>query len=538
MKPWNPGIPAAEAPRAAEEPAHQGVQAESGLPRRADYPAIPRLLLCFAIALVAIAAGAVAVWWGALNQDEGWYLYAAKMTASGYLPYRDYFFTQGPALPFVYAVLAPLWENGGILAARILTFAIGAAASVAAAVFAASLAPKGAKGAAGATAFALLACNLYHVYFTTIPKTYALGTLFLTLGFVFFAKGERLRRALEWALAGFLMALAGGTRISLALAPAVCGLALLSTFKTRRFAFLWFGAGAALGVFLTYGLFALDPESMEGILEAQKYHAGRGGFDWVFIVGSLSRMVRGYAAVAVVTAVAGFAPLPFVARTAVAACVAVMALQLSAPFPYDDYQVPVIPPLVAVISMVCAAKTGWKGAALAFWTAGVASFSSPLIQEWATCGQDRFWSIKRESSALAQLRETAREIEKLDPDGKEILTQDLYLAVEMNRRVPRGFEMGPFSYFPDFDDAKAARLNVLNKNLLLAELAKAEPAVAAGSGYAFAISVPSCAEVPIGDQLEFWYALKDSYDHAFSREAFGQNNTRLTVMKKRNGAAN
>ena len=56
----------------------------------------------WAFALFASAVmAALAVWWGALNQDEGWYLYAAQLVGAGKLPYRDFFFTQGPALPIV-----------------------------------------------------------------------------------------------------------------------------------------------------------------------------------------------------------------------------------------------------------------------------------------------------------------------------------------------------------------------------------------------------------------------------------------------------
>ena len=50
-----------------------------------------------------VVLGAAAVWMGGLNQDEGWYLYAANLVAEGKVPYRDFFYTQGPLLPFVYS---------------------------------------------------------------------------------------------------------------------------------------------------------------------------------------------------------------------------------------------------------------------------------------------------------------------------------------------------------------------------------------------------------------------------------------------------
>jgi hypothetical protein len=74
-------------------------------------------LWCAAIA-IAVFVAFFSVWWGAVNQDEGWYLYAARLVKEGKLPYSDFFFTQGPALPFVYSVL-PI---EGMLSGRIVTF--------------------------------------------------------------------------------------------------------------------------------------------------------------------------------------------------------------------------------------------------------------------------------------------------------------------------------------------------------------------------------------------------------------------------------
>ena len=58
---------------------------------------IPAVLALIVAACVAV----LSVWWGAVNQDEGWYLYAARLVGEGKLPYRDFFFTQGPVLPFL-----------------------------------------------------------------------------------------------------------------------------------------------------------------------------------------------------------------------------------------------------------------------------------------------------------------------------------------------------------------------------------------------------------------------------------------------------
>jgi hypothetical protein len=108
-------------------------------------------LTAIGFAILAFAA----VWLGGLNQDEGWYLYAAQLVSDGHMPYRDFFYTQGPVLPLVYSAFAWVWRAGGLLGARVLTLAIGAAGIL----FAAALAQRLVSGRARAAA-ALLVCVL------------------------------------------------------------------------------------------------------------------------------------------------------------------------------------------------------------------------------------------------------------------------------------------------------------------------------------------------------------------------------------------
>ncbi len=420
--------------------------------------------------------------------------------------------------------------------------------------------------------------NLYHLYFTTIPKTYALGSLFLLAGLVLVARGlgcaeddaenaasrSAVARALQLFAGGLLLAFATGTRISLVLILPVAGLVLLFRFRMLRWSFLWLGLGGALGGFLTYGFFALDPAALCGLLAAQSYHAARGGFDPFFALGSVSRLARGYAALGVVLFALGALAMratrqPVVARAegrppapktrAQAArsamrwmlglgFAAVFTLQLSAPFPYDDYQVPVMGMLTVLI--VSAFATRVRAVAPAMWfvvlAAGLVSFTSPQLQDWATYGVDRFWSRKKEMTELAKLREVGREIKALDPDGTTLLTQDLYLAVETGRTVPEGLEMGPFSYFPDLPDDVAAAWHVHNRASLAKLLASAPCSLAAFSGYAFAIAAPTCAEVPFSEQTRFFDILKTRYDLRLEEPDFGQNATTLLLLTRKDVA--
>ena len=211
---------------------------------------------------------------------------------------------------------------------------------------------------------------------------------------------------------------------------------------------------------------------------------------------------------------------------------AVFAVQMLAPFPYEDYQVPIMG-LLAVYAAVTFVRNGQ------FLTSGedaasplavllvlglcfANSFGSPLLEKWMTNGQDRFWSLKKEKCELAQLRDVAKRIEAQDPGGKTLLTQDLYLAIETNRKVPAGLEMGPFAMLTDEEWKK-----------LLAETAPAECKVAALSGYAFAIEPPVCKERSVEQQMEYWTLLKRNYKLVDREETFGQNATTLLMLKRK-----
>ena len=518
------------------------------------------LSVCAAMSLYGFA-----VWFGNLNQDEGWYLYAARSVSAGAVPYRDFFFTQGPVMPHVYGLLARLWEPYGVLGGRVLTSVFGLLGCVLAALLARRAVPAQRAAEAGIMAFALTACNLYHVYFTTLPKTYALGACLLLGGYLTLSlclsrrNKTRSRMSCMWALpSGLLVALAAGTRLSLGAVLPVTALWLLVMYRKTGAAFFWFSLGGALGLLLVYGPPLL--EAREQFLFAQSFHVARGGRDLFFMVGSLARIVRAYLPVCLLGAALVIFRLlhaHVLAHPAakeetegvvygggvwpslwICAFLSVFLVQLASPFPYDDYQVPVMGLLVAALAGWGANSTSsgtLRGSLCLFWVlvSMLATFASPLPQEWLVVRQDRFWTVRKPVSDLALLRATARDVRRLADGDRVLLTEDLYLAVETGMRVPKGMEMGPFSYFPALSDADAARFHVLNRSRLSALLSSAPCGVAAFSGYGLAVRAPVMDEVPQEDLQVFLGLLGKNYDRVQEVPDFGQNCTTLEILKRR-----
>jgi len=515
---------------------------------------IVSLLLAGAIGFWIILTGAN-LWLGDLNQDEGWYLYAAREVCDGRMPYRDFAFTQGPVLPYIYAAVWPLFSPLGVAGGRLFTALLGLAAAGVASFLAWKLSGPARGRVAALVTFILIAVNVYHNYFTTVVKTYSLcGLLFAGGAAALACAGGRHGR--WWAVAsGFLLVLASGVRISAF--GAVVAAFIYYLFAAERKIFIWFTVaviGASCAVFLPF--YAAAPDNF--IFDMIKYHSGRdiGGIlkQLVFKGGFVSRVVQGYfvavmllAAAALYRGISGRSeegPHATGERGRMAALwgavAAVTLIHFIAPFPYDDYQVAVFPVFAALVAChvikICADDRVVSWALVSIFLASVAaSFSSPINQEWAIKERDRIWWRTKDRSPIGKLRDAAAIVREVAGTDMRILTQDAYLAVEAGMKVPNGLEMGPFSYYPSMSDEDAERRRLLNRNLLRKMLKSADAPVAAFSGYGLAISSPGVTELDAAEQRDLRALVMQRYEPWEEIDHFGQNLTRLVILKRKTG---
>lgn len=525
------------------------------------------------------------IWMGELNQDEGWYLYAAKQMTQGQMPYKDFAFTQPPLLPLVYSWAYGWVERFGLLGGRALTWCFGTLGMLSAVWLAMRAGPRQAQRFTGGLCFILIAMNLYQSYFTTLVKTYALSSMFLCAGLAmlsFVGARKGFRAALG---AGFLLACATATRLSLGAALALGGFYLL-VFRRRLKTWAWldYGIGGLLGLALTLLPFmALGRDGfMFGLVE---YHSLREAGPWLaqlaYKIGCLSRLAQAYFPAAVGGLFLLIVAVRYMLRRGapiegtvsevehegpddIAPCfnsflwlsvVALALVHLAAPFPYDDYQVPIYPVYCAALAATGARwwlreegrRFGGSSAAargarrLAILTVtwlmcGLYAFSSPLAQSWFVAGRDRIWWRLREQSPVAQLRDMAKWVQDLNAaaSGTELLTQDTYLAVEAGLTVPHGLEMGPFSYYPDWTRERATQIGVMNRDMMIELLSTATNApIAALSGYSLSIRSPEVEEVSREDRMAFDEILQTRFEPVESVPGFGQAGTTLELWRLR-----
>lgn len=563
-------------------------QMEASLPvEKADRQAWRwgHLILVLVVAATWLGLSGMNLWMGELNQDEGWYLYAAGQIRDGRLPYRDFAFTQAPLMPVVYSVGYHWIDRFGVAGGRALTWFFGALSLLVAVWLAMRTGPRRAQRLTGGICFILAAINLYQSYFTTVVKTYALSGMFLAAGLALLSFVGRHHAFRAAAASGFLLACAAATRISLGAVLALGGIYLLLCRKRlKAWAWLDFALGGGVGLaLLLLPFMALGQDGFRfGILE---YHTLREAGPWAiqlaYKAGCLARLVQAYFPAAVIglflllatlramtcerpSTSSPDAPPSEAPPDDIAPCftsflwvvVIVLALvHLAAPFPYDDYQVPVY-----LIFCVALAATGarWWVRMEGRWLEGCAdrvrsarrlgiltglwlvcslyAFSSPLAQGWFVAGRDRIWWHLRDQSPVAQLQDMGRWVRELTlaEQGTHLLTQDTYLAVEARLPVPHGLEMGPFSYYPDWSRERAEQIGVLNREMLRDLLITATNApIAAFSGYSLSIRSPEVAHVDREDRLAFDAILEEEFDRVESVPGFGQASTVLDIWRRK-----
>ncbi len=482
-----------------------------------------------------------AVWFAPLNQDEGWYLLSAGRTAEGAMPYRDYAFTQGPVFPYIYSLIQPLVKTHGLLAGRIFTLVLGWMSIGVTAWTVFRIRRRETPWFAVCLVLILLGVNTFHAQYLATVKTYSLAGFFLASGLGCYLLSLRHHSRIPMVFAALFLALAAATRLSLVLfIPAL----LLPPFLERKhrgqapwLMLLLASAGFGLLLFLPF-LLSAGKGLRFGLFE---YHQARttSSNGLLYKAAFLSQFCLAYlpCALLALPILGGCRPRTPGLLGVLGGVCAVTVLHLFSPFPYEDYQVPVMPALALVLAVqgseiVVGPRDRYRAARLLLGFCLLFALSSPQWRVWFSSGRDRIWWNVRDEAPLTQLRHAAEALRELDPEAGDVLTCDAYLAVEAGLEVPVELNMGPFSFFPEMETDQAERLHVLNPERLQALLQEAPPALAALSGYAFTIQSPGIlpTDPELLETIENW--IRQVYLPERQIPDFGQAHTELHLYRR------
>ena len=349
-----------------------------------------------------------------MNADEGWYLYAARAISMGQIPYLEFSFFQAPVYP---RVMAGLVDSGPgvVIAARwwswvMLLVATGVTA----------LAARRIAGPTGA-AVAMISVGLHPLVVGTaiLAKPYALTLLLMSTG-LFLLLGKQ-GKSLRMVLGFVLLTLAAGTRISLF--AFTVPLVLAQRGRNAIFAVV----GVACGSLLLMPSLQVVPVS---VLWEQlvAFHVADGGqflqrLAWVIHIFTVWFVFW-----------CGFwrgrSPIP---GLKVACLLGVVAHGVPAQL-HVEHLVVLAPPM-ALLLTACWAHTLTRMKPL------VLGFAVMLVSVGSAA---RFVHLDSDTSTVEQNMEIGRWLQSKVPEGQAILTKQVALAVEADRDVVEGLEMGRF----------------------------------------------------------------------------------------------
>lgn len=451
-----------------------------------------------------------------LNQDEGWYLLAVRSVSQGLTPYTDFTFTQAPALPYLYQPALPLIRSLGLYGARLAQALL---LSVTAGLVLHALAPK--RRTEHLPPLALLLAPLYLQYGLTV-KTYALTGLFLTAAAQFFLKGPNRKTAAASAL---FLGLAAATRQPFALLMVPAALSLLLRRKSLGDApwiiFTATGAAVLLG---SLGPFLLrDPQAF--FFQTLGFHTAReqafpSAAHFAFLLRGLHTALPLLAAALFLRA--PFRSLPPEEQALWSGIGLTTLVHFAAPHPYDEYLIPLYAPAALLLARI-ASRRNLPASTLRRFAMLTLLFhlTSPHFHAWIPLRSDRIWHQTERATDLDTLEYAARILNKIVPENSVLYTPDTYLAIQAGSEVPRGLEMGPFSFhirgpLPGFMDWSGI------------EAALAQSDFAAFTAYHF-IHSPDITPFTPGEEARFRALLAEDFFLHTTVQDFGQRRLPLEI---------
>lgn len=434
-----------------------------GLRRR-----LPGLAL-FGVVMLCFVFGTVFATGERPNQDEGWYLNAARLVMAGHTPYVDFAYVQPPLLPYVYGLLG---GHHTLEAGRAVSLLFGTLT-----VLLVGLAAWRDGALSGLVAASLLAFCPFALSQQSIVKTYALTNALTALALLLALRVPG-RRGLVGASLAF--ALAALTRNSAAVVLVAWWLWLAVDRERRRDLPLAVAASCAPLVLAYLPLGLMDPAALRYNLVGHHAAQSAGGDLGQVLVAAIV-VVRQMTAAAPAMAALIAAGLWLERSTADRGPLDLAALLFGllaaghfvSAHPYQEYQVLCLP-AGAVLAGLCwgriTARSAERATLLALLTAVVGLV--PLLAMGPTLWKLPGLAIP--GGIHAPLRKVAAIVRANVPAGQPVLTFQSDVAVEAGRPLTPGLTLASFSFVSSDDEAR--RLHLMSPGLLRSELESRRPA--------------------------------------------------------------
>jgi hypothetical protein len=442
---------------------------------------------------------------GEFNADEGFYCLVARKAMEGRVPYKDFAYTQMPLLPYVNGAAMKIF-GFGFLQQRTINAFWGLLTLATVFYIGLRLGDK----KVGFMAAWMTCTSLFWVHYVCMGKTYAAAGLFLMLAMLGISLPRPYyKKALVFSAAGIL---AVGCRLTVAPAVFVLGVFLLLQAKTAKDKIIGVVWPVFTGVILLLPFLLADSENF--IFWNIRYHLAttfnRKGWPTFTEHLRLAPGVLLIMAAGIILIISKIKRFKIQELSALAASAAGIFTQLGLKSSYGENSAPFVP-------------LGAMGAAI-------------ILSKWEHFKERYFvilllsvlmWLGARptiDKHTPEALFNTAKFVKAHTDPGSSLLTCFPIVAIESQREVLDGLEMGTFSLTSEMSEAKARRLHIVTPGMLT-EWVKTKKAGAVvldcmPTTWNFYWSVPSLQQVNQKEMGFFTQALKEQYNLAFTECPF------------------
>ena len=484
--------------------------------------------ICLFLLAVFLVMGVFYSYYGRIFLDAGFYLNASREVYQGRLPYRDFFFVQGPVYPYVYGL--PLKMTGfHLLYARWLSLVFGMLTLG----FTAIIASRSGGKTGSIIALAAIATVPSQAYFFCSVKLYALTAFFITGAFA--VLGSRRSPAIRFTFGLIMALLAAATRLTMI--PALLIIMLYIILESHRIGlrFPWIPllVVTSVGLAISIPFLIIAREEVYYFLLGIHTSASEGPYLFNFFkqMKVLGKLILYYP---ILTMSFGFiisksilqrmrSGLGFLEWTIVAVILVVTAVHLTANWFSLGYQSVIIPLMAAFSGGLAGRCIDGNRISRPVITVSLLLIAGVGI----STGGQYIWM--NSVSVIRNLNFITEVIEKKSAPGTSVAACSAVFALEAGRPVADSFGGAPFTYTPSWDDEQCRRFGGVNNRILLDLLSRQEPGVLILEKDSFSVGSPGFFPVPDELQNEIFDAIDNNYTPVATFRNLGNGDLDLTM---------
>ncbi|MBN2382316.1 glycosyltransferase family 39 protein [bacterium] len=475
--------------------------------------------------------------YGYIHLDGGYYVSAGYGVAHGHVPYRDFFFPQGPIYPYVYGLFHLLFGSTvqttrllSLIWALIIFILLYKHTLHAAGLFAATIATL------------LLGLNSFIAYFLVVEKLNALSGCLLLAGCILFMRQQN-----DWRLHIGLTLLSLAVMTRYTLLPVLVPVYLWLIWQNRRTPVIVVRAiflQCVVMAALTLPFLVLCPEQfLYGIIGVH-VSAGAGSiyhFGLMNKLGAISQLARYNSLLLLITFPVLLTLLFRKTRRTVfldprewvlwIGLGLVSLAHFLANWCHASYQVPVIPLWIMLASVGFARYVHSFQYSFIKKAFGLALLMGGLL---SVIGYSHnFIWFDGHTPASPFLEDVALEVRKYTQPDARIITDQPLIAHQAKRQLLHGFEGAPFTYTPFWTTERCRLFSTVNDAMLAEMLSNQEADMIVIGPEAFRMASPGFVIV---DQSRFdqtWALINRYYQQVSKIANFAGTKEPITLYRPR-----